>query len=537
MKKENYLSRSQLLSQLVTEADDFTALRYLKHRDDTPRLIDLEKSGVEVLPNAQGALADMYYSLWSPEPGLKPADKTSASLSYWRSMLDSAYNTTAFQQMHAQTQLQELTSLIGTLSMGEETFKLIPKEDQEKLKGLQEAEKEASDAQQQMQLAQADVGAANQLISQLQAVMQGNSSAQAQEALANVKSQMQQAQSNAQAAEMTLQEATAKADQIAQDLMGKPGTPEAQAKQTQLQRAAQAAATRASEEVKEVSNLLQSWGIEPKELGKGDPAEALKVIKCMRKSEAFKKFKDILGRMRQIAARKSKSNITKEGRFVPKVEYGRDIAKAGNDQIAALVNPTTRMQTLQSWMRSELQLKGQKFKANLGKGPVVVCEDASGSMDGDKQQWAKAVVLALAYFAKLENRTFVWILYDSVVHKAKVFISGRLTPQDMLEVAEARAGGGTNFERPLSKAIELIQKQSLKKADICFITDGECAVSTSWLKNFLNEKQKMEVNVITVLVDVGDTSCASVKEFSTSIQTVSSFTAEEAGQKIIANLT
>jgi uncharacterized protein with von Willebrand factor type A (vWA) domain len=537
MEKKNFLSRSQLMSQMVTEADDFTALRYLRHRQDAPKVQELEQSGASILPNAAGAMADIYYSLWSPEVALKPAEKLPASHGYWQQMLGSALKTSSFEQMHALTQFQELPSLIGAISMGQEVLALVPEEDRKKLQELNEAESQASDAQQQMQSAEAQSEAAGQLMAQLQTAMQGGQpSAQAQNFQAELQSQMQAAQSQAQAAQMTLEQAQARAQEIAESLMGKPGSTEAAAKQTQLSRIAQAAATKAVTEVKEVSNMLQSWGIEPGELSQGNLPSAMDVIQRMRKSEAFKKFKDLLGRMRNIAARKAKSNATREGRFVPKTEYGRDIALAESDQLAALVHPALRHQALQSWVRGELRLKGRKFKRSLGKGPVVVCEDSSGSMDGAKQQWAKAVVLALAYFAKLERRTFVWIMYDSVVQKAKVYVQGNLGPEQMLEVAESRSGGGTNFERPLAKALEMIQKEGLKKADVCFITDGECSVPAQFLAEFVKQKRQMEVNVISVLVDVGDTSSATVEQFSDSVQVVSSFTAEEAGQKVIANL-
>lgn len=534
---EKYLSRPDLLKQMVTEADDFSALRYLKHREGTPRLQQLEESGTQTLPNISGALGDLYYSLWAMEPELKPKEETSQSLGYWRQMLESAVQTSAYQEMHARTQLEELTSLLGAITMGEEVLKMVPEEDRGKLQELAEAEREADQAQQQMQEAQAQANATAQLRVQLQQAMQGQpANAQSQTAQAQVQGQMQEAQSQAQQAQMTLEQAQARADALMQELMGAPDSPEAQQKQTQMARAAQAAATKAAEEVKEISNMLQSWGIEPKELTEQGVPEAMDIVKRMRQSDAFKRFKDLLGRIRHIAARKAKSNVRREGRFVPKTEYGRDIARAEPGELAALVHPALRLKTLERWTRGELRLVGQVFKAALGKGPVVFLEDASGSMDGPKQQWVKAVALALAYFSKLERRTFVWIMFDGAVRKVKVFPSGRITAKDMLEIAESRAGGGTNFDRPLDAAMDLIKGEGLKKADILMGTDGECAVSAAWLVSFLERKKALEVNVVTVLMDVGDTSAATVRQFSDSVEKVSSFTAEEAGRAIFAHV-
>src|SRR3989344_3109870 len=152
---EKYLGRSDLQKQMVTEVDDFSVLRYLKHREQTPRLRQLEEDGASILPNVSGALRDLYYSLWALEPELKPAEETSKSLGYWRSMLESALQTSAYQEMHARTQLEEFTSLVGAITMGEEVVKMVPEEDREKLQELAQAESEAGDAEQQMQGAQA----------------------------------------------------------------------------------------------------------------------------------------------------------------------------------------------------------------------------------------------------------------------------------------------------------------------------------------------------------------------------------------------
>jgi uncharacterized protein with von Willebrand factor type A (vWA) domain len=164
---------------------------------------------------------------------------------------------------------------------------------------------------------------------------------------------------------------------------------------------------------------------------------------------------------------------------------------------------------------------------------VVVCEDASGSMEGAKQQWTKALVLALAHFAKLQKRSFGWILFDARVHLAKIYPRGVLSAKEMLEIAESRAGGGTDFESPLRRAVEMIKEEGLKKADILLVTDGMCAVSDKFLKELLAVKRALEINIFTVLVNVGETTDQTVKEFSDRIVPISELSTEEAERKVI----
>jgi len=157
-------------------------------------------------------------------------------------------------------------------------------------------------------------------------------------------------------------------------------------------------------------------------------------------------------------------------------------------------------------------------------------------MEGAKQQWTKALVLALAHFAKLQRRSFGWVLFDTYPRITHTYPQGALSAKDLLEIAESRAGGGTNFESPLGQAIEMIKKEGLKKADILLVTDGMCAVSDGFLSELLAVKRALEVNIFTVLVNVGETTDRTVKEFSDRIIPISDLTAEEAERKVIGIL-
>jgi len=61
-------------------------------------------------------------------------------------------------------------------------------------------------------------------------------------------------------------------------------------------------------------------------------------------------------------------------------------------------------------------------------------------------------------------------------------------------------------------------------------------VSDVWLAEFFKRRQALEVNVFTVLMDVASTSRATVEKFSDRVETVSDYTAETAGNQVIAHL-
>jgi len=587
------LTRQRILDLAVTEQDPFSALRYLRQRENAPRLPELEEQGQTKLPGVEGALADLSYALWDPEPALKTGENIPADRRYWHGMLSEIMASSRFQEVHARTQLSELMSTVGTIEMGETILTSVPEEDSEKLEELSRVQEAADEAQAQADQLQAQAQMADQLAEAaaqgpeaLAAAMSGGGKPSGQPVSADkaggqadgsprsgqgqVRGQPQlssgspsgqpqggaglmtaeQAQALAEALAAQAAEAKARADAtraqadelqlqveiLAEDLIGKPGSQEAADKLRELARIGQAALQAAQTKTEEISDLIEGWGLQEGELIKEGIPEALEIMQRMGANEAFKKFAAILGRIRKIAARKARQKIAGEGARESRRETGRDIRRAVTSEIVALVEPSFRVKALQRWTRGELALRGEKRREKLGHGPVVVLEDASGSMDGVKQQWAKAVVLALAHYAKLQRRSFGWVMFDYSVKLSRTYPQGRMSATELLEIAESRSGGGTNFELPLRRALEMIKDEGLSKADIVLITDGECAVSGQFLGEFRQAKQALEFNVISVLCNVGSSSDSTVRSFSDAVEHVSDFTSETAEKQVFSRL-
>lgn len=531
------ITRQELQKLLVTDADAFTALRFLRHRERTPALAELENQGGGEVPGFSGALCDLYHSLWAETPKVReeiPADRR-----FFAEILKGAMASSSFESLHAQTQYSDLKSVLGTLGMGDAVLATMSKEEKENLRDAAEAQKVADNAEADAEQAEAEAGAAEMLAqSTAEQAAGGNSSGVASgltqeeaQAIANeLAEQAHGARAKANSTRETANGAKEFADSIANQLLGQPGSEEALEKLKDLSRRGLAAAQKTQAKVEEVSKTIDSWGLEEGELVQMGIPEAMGLLEKMRNSDALKKFAALLGRIKRIAARKAASDDKSEGIRVAKPETGRDIKRALPRELIALAHPALRVQALKRWTRSELTLRGEEQKKKLGEGPVVVCEDSSGSMDGIKQQWAKAVVLSLAHYAKLRNRSFAWIMFDSAVKRSKAYVRGRLSPKDLLEIAESRSGGGTDFECPLREAVKVIRAGGLKKADIAFITDGDCAVSDEFVREFGEVKKALEVNVFAVLCDVGHSAEATISKFSDRIERASSFSESEAEQ-------
>ncbi len=549
--------RQDLLDQSVTGMDAFTAFQYLRRREEAPAVWAMEEKGAKKLPGTPAALGDMFNALWSDDPVVVSRDQVPPSRQYWRGLLEETVKTDPFQALHAQTVGSSLLSFVGTVEAGSTILGLVSKEDAAKLQELDKAQEAADDAENSAAEAEAEAESLAELAAEMRAgagqaggsgqgqggngpAMPGSGDGRGQltgaqaQALAD---QLAKAQAKASTTRAAADAANARAQVLADALLGQPSSAEAERKLTELKRLGMGALQKASAKVTEISKTIEGWGLEQGELDRMAQPEAFALLEKMRRTKAFEQFAKLLGRLRAIAAKKAANPTEGEGRRVTRRETGRDISRAYTSELVALAHPATRMQALQRWARGELSLRGQEAKKPLGHGPVVVCEDASGSMDGVKQQWAKGVVLALAHFAKLKGRSFGWIMFDSVVQRHKVFPKGMLGARDLLEIAESRSCGGTDFERPLRKAVEMIERDGLKKADIAFITDGECAVSGELLQWLAGKKKSLEFNIVGVMCDSGDhVSDATLKSFCDRIERATAFSAEEAEAKVFAHI-
>jgi len=559
------VSRGVLQKLLVTDADQYSAVRFLRRREEIPALYNIEKVGEAKLPGMVGVLADLYYALWAEKPVV--GEEVRADRRFFAEILKGAMATSAYEEIHATTQLSELRSVLGTISMGHTIVGHVSKEDVEKLAESKEVEDMAEEAEAEAKQAEADADSLDELAqaadqddeagngdgesgeqsgqSEGQGEVKGEGSGQPSNSakkgspsgqsnqIGGVLSEAAvDARAKAEAARAKANVARELADQAAESLLGKPGSEEALEKQKELARQGIAAARDAKTKVEEVSEILQAWGLEEAELTQQGIPEAMAILERVRKNSAFKDFAKILGRIKKMAAKKAASKDRDEGVRVTKIETGRDIKRAVTTELVALTHPALRTQALTRWARGELRLRGEETKKKKGEGPVIVCEDSSGSMSGAKEQWAKAVVLAMAHYAKLRNRSFAWIMFDSSVQRSSMFVRGKLSAKDLLDIAESRSGGGTLFEPPLIESLRYIREGGLSKADIAFITDGESTLSPEFLTEFTATKKKLEVNVFAVLCDVGSSSDATVEQFADRIIHASSFNSDEAAEVI-----
>lgn len=289
------------------------------------------------------------------------------------------------------------------------------------------------------------------------------------------------------------------------------------------------------QKIEEAEDELMSWGANMGAPGERGVGEKLDLAAKLYKNEKLRKLSRIVGGLKEEMLSARKKTWAKRGSEVFDIASGDDIGRIIPSELLSLGHEYLRHDFHKRFI--EGRLLQYYLKEEKGRGPMVICLDGSSSMEGAKELWSKGVCLTLLEIAKRERRKFQVVVFSSGGQPLKIFESiGReggsgwgMKENDVFELAEYFPGGGTNFEEPLNKALELLSESKFTGGDIVFITDGESNVGDAWLKSFEEEKKRLKFKVYSVLIDLSEReSWHTLNHFSDKVTSVSQLTSTEA---------
>ena len=132
-------------------------------------------------------------------------------------------------------------------------------------------------------------------------------------------------------------------------------------------------------------------------------------------------------------------------------------------------------------------------------GPVVVCLDTSGSMDGAPLLKAKAL-LAIANILTSENRSLYVLLFGEAGQVREHAMTSASGIPGLLRFLGQGFGGGTDYETPLCRSFDIIAAQpDYLKADVLMVSDGDCQLSSALLATLKIRKAALDCTLYSVL--------------------------------------
>jgi len=209
-------------------------------------------------------------------------------------------------------------------------------------------------------------------------------------------------------------------------------------------------------------------------------------------------------------------NVPRKALEMDGIEHGDDINRMLPAELALLCNPI--LKTLWHAKRAERLLllyqhqgkhglgkkhqgantlkgrpceQGRKGKASLGRGPIIVCLDTSGSMHGEPEHIAKAAVLGALQMALREQRPCYLLAFSgpgqTAFHHLDLQKGGLV---ELLKFLQFSFHGGTDFFQVLKLALAKQSEEGWGKADILLVSDGRFPIE----KDILEEIEKYKKN-------------------------------------------
>jgi len=235
----------------------------------------------------------------------------------------------------------------------------------------------------------------------------------------------------------------------------------------------------------------------------GNLEEKRKLANKLKNNKNLKDVANRLGALRKVWAERKRAKKSKDlYSNIVGLKFSNDLTRAFATELA-LAN-TAEGRALFAVKYSQKTLLTKDYEAerkDLGKGPIIMYVDVSGSMRGSLEIWSKAITFVIAEEALKEKREVQINLFDTQITESVVLKPDRKNNAELIDLVGVWSlGGGTSFNNVLSHAGPSLAAN--KDADVLMITDGRAEVSDPWVKAVNNAKTSTGSQWTTLCLDM-----------------------------------
>ena len=227
--------------------------------------------------------------------------------------------------------------------------------------------------------------------------------------------------------------------------------------------------------------------------------------------DGVKQLCDLMGRLRRAEKTKrqelvrTRTNITE---YVPDINsreeivglvWGKDIERVVPQELTLLSDDDTsvlfdvklaegrlmcfEMEGAQSRSREDEEERLAEVEDEEKLGPVIVCVDTSGSMQGSPEIIAKAVTLFMATRAVSQKRNCFLINFSTGIETLD--LSGKTGVAKVIEFLQRSFHGGTDVGPALTHALKIMEDRKYNRSDLLVISDFLMASVTESLQGMI----------------------------------------------------
>ncbi len=229
-----------------------------------------------------------------------------------------------------------------------------------------------------------------------------------------------------------------------------------------------------------------------------DWVEFDKYAKILEKEKEIQELAEILGRYQKSEEEYEKQLIEKTviktewkseaaGKSeIIGVHFSDDLSSLLPLEVALLSTPETEIIFSKNFIEKKLQTFEYRNKTRFEreekkteeirklketkKGPIIACVDTSGSMHGNPERIAKTLIFALLKIALKDNRACFLISFSTAIKTLELTDIDHSISK-MVDFLRMSFHGGTDATPAFLKAIDMLNTQQYKKADVIMVSD------------------------------------------------------------------
>lgn len=227
----------------------------------------------------------------------------------------------------------------------------------------------------------------------------------------------------------------------------------------------------------------------------------------VKRNDDLQRIVDIIGRMEMELGSKRESKTAGHSEF-HSIRLSNDIQRMLPSELMNLVDVDLEPIFYAKFMESKLmtyQLRGKDKVSGIPqdrrKGPVVAMVDTSGSMFGEPEVIAKAVVLAIVRRMIPEGRDVKVILFSTATTEISL-TDRRKMGKEFLDFLSYTFGGGTDFNIALREGLRSLREGEWQGADLMFVSDGYSVLNDpAHMDEWSVLKSANDVRVFSIIIN------------------------------------
>lgn len=440
---------------------------------EMPLLSSARRDLSEFAATGEEAIADAFWALFRVEPELLHPAEIQPSHLVNREIISQLLDLPETERLRRYSVGDTFQSALSAATMEPDLETLF-----DRTRGAQQKAQELQEAMEQQEAAAQQQESVDEMAERWAQENPGEDvpeemSAQQDAAKANAEAAQEAAEQAGEALEKAMNEAQAGIGEALKEAIGK-----------------------AADDAQTVQAAARGFGLEQGQLQRLPAKRRLELAKKLN-NDRFRRIAEKFGSSWNLLISEQQRKVTHHKEEVYDVGVGNDLERVLPQEILNLRQGPTRLDFLRRYSEGKLLQYEMKGTEKLARGAIIFIEDSSYSMNGDREEWAKAIGLALLHFARQQNRA-MHIIHFAGPGQSKVFSFEKPSDFDfdkIIENAETFFGGGTHYETPMRLALQLLQKEYAStgrtQADVVFASDGEARVAPQFMDEYLRELDRM----------------------------------------------